>query len=129
MGFLRKRPAPPSQTQTTVFFRVRLGDPSVTYGQHDAYVRYCQNVYIDRCSLTKLFLAEHALRELTQREERLHHKVMALQKAVAIGSDVRSDATNLEDAQTQLETARAQYPGKAQALFQAEYMLPSSLKA
>ncbi|KAJ5138790.1 uncharacterized protein N7515_003638, partial [Penicillium bovifimosum] len=105
--------------QGTVFFRHRDDDDYVIYG-----LLY----YIHRSLLTELFLAEHALRELTQREERLHHKVIALQKAVAIESDGNSYATHLENAQSQLEMARAQYPRKAHDLFLVEYRFPPEMQ-
>lgn len=80
--------------------------------------------FIVRCKLTKLFLAEHALRELTQREETLHHKAIVLQKAMAI----ESNGAQLEKADKQLEEAQAQYSRKEYALYRAISVLRLELK-
>jgi hypothetical protein len=67
--------------------------------------------------VTDLLLAEHALRELTQWEEKLHHSAMALQKAVDIESNqaqpvkataIESTTAQLEKANQQLRQARLQ---------------------
>lgn len=78
--------------------------------------------YLDRLIATDLIIAEHALREQTQREEALKHRVTALQKATAVDFD--SYKTQLEEANEQLEEAKRQYPRKEQALYRAESMLP-----
>ncbi|CAG8215410.1 unnamed protein product [Penicillium nalgiovense] len=54
-----------------------------------------------RYRLTELFLAEHALRELTQREDWLHHKVAALEKAITLGTSMNT--MKFEDAKIALE--------------------------
>lgn len=79
---------------------------------------------IARRKITDLLLAEHALRELTQREETLYRRVIALQKATAI----ESDRAQLNKANEQLEETQAQYPRKEYALYRAESMLASKFK-
>ncbi|KAJ5192858.1 hypothetical protein N7449_009000 [Penicillium cf. viridicatum] len=74
--------------------------------KHD-YLRYGLDS-IARYKLTELFLTEHALRELAQREETLYHRAIALQKAMAI----KSDGGQLEETNKQLEEVQAQYPRK-----------------
>ena len=81
-----------------------------------------QSELVLRSKLIDLFLAEHALRELTQREEWLHHKVMALQKAIAITSNEETDTTEFENANNQLKETQAQYPIREHALHLAECM-------
>ncbi|KAJ5415371.1 hypothetical protein N7465_004066 [Penicillium sp. CMV-2018d] len=78
--------------------------------------------YLDRLIATDSIIAEHALREQTQREEALRHRATALQKATAVDSD--SYKTELEEANEQLEEAKRHYPKKEQALYRAESMLP-----
>ncbi|CRL26222.1 unnamed protein product [Penicillium camemberti] len=76
--------------------------------------------YVLRAKLIELFLAEHALRELTQREEWLHQKVMALQKAIAITPARKTDMTELKTANKQLKKTHAQFPRREYALYLAE---------
>ncbi|KGO68472.1 hypothetical protein PITC_070970 [Penicillium italicum] len=84
--------------------------------------------YALRSTLIELFLAEQALRELTQREEWLHHKVLALQKAMAIASDGKSDMTQFENAKKSLEETQVQYPKREYALYLAECRFHLKLK-
>ena len=78
--------------------------------------------------LTELFLAEHAVRELIQREERLNHKVIALKKAMVIESNENFDATEFDNANQQLKETQAEYPSKEYALYRAEYRFHLSFK-
>jgi hypothetical protein len=91
--------------------------------RYPEYLEYASNCF-KRSDITGLILAEHALRELSQREETLLRKVKALQKAAAI----ESDRTQLENATQQLEEAQAAFPRKERALYQAETMLCLLLK-
>lgn len=84
-----------------------------------------------------MLLAEHALRELSQREESLHHRAMALQKTVAIESDrlqpdkttpVESTRAELENTNQQLKEIRLQYSRKEYALYRATSGLPPYFK-
>lgn len=56
--------------------------------------------------IIEIILADHALRELKQCEEALHHLVTALQKAKTL----ESDSSELDNASEQLERTRAQDP-------------------
>ncbi|CAG8037233.1 unnamed protein product [Penicillium nalgiovense] len=76
--------------------------------------------FLDRSIITDITMAEHALREQTQREETLKYKATAL--------DSDACKTALEEANTQLEKARRQYPRKEQALYRAESMLPPTFR-
>ncbi|KAJ5490345.1 hypothetical protein N7453_011170 [Penicillium expansum] len=84
--------------------------------------------YALRSTLIELFLAEHALRELTQREEWLHHKVIALQKAMAIASNEKSDMTQFKNANNNLKETQAQYPKMEYTLYLAECRFHLELK-
>lgn len=79
---------------------------------------------VDRSIMTDLLLAEQALREHTQREETLHHRVKALQKATTI----TSDNTQLQEAMKQIEEVKSEYPKKEHALYRAESMLGSTIE-
>ncbi|OQE16880.1 hypothetical protein PENFLA_c026G00117 [Penicillium flavigenum] len=81
---------------------------SIGFGGPDHDFLVYGSYRIARYKLTELFIAEHALRELTQLEEKLHHRAIALQKAIAL----ESDGTQLEKANEQLEEAQSQYPRK-----------------
>ncbi|CAG8154536.1 unnamed protein product [Penicillium nalgiovense] len=92
---------------------------------------------IGRERIADVLLAEHALRELSQREETLHHRVMALQKTIAIESDrlqpdkttpVESTRAELEKTNQQLKEFQLQYARKEYALYQATSMLTSYFK-
>ena len=99
--------------------------PVFTLSRNESVLRYgSENVYQSR--LTELFVAEHALREVMQREERLHHKVIALEKAVTLGTNMNT--MQFEDAKIALEESQLQYPIKEWALYQAECRLHSILK-
>ena len=83
-------------------------------------------------TVVDVLLAEHALRELTQREETLHHRSMALQKTIAIESDrlqpdkttaIESTRAELEKTNQQLKEVQLQYARKEQALYEATSML------
>ncbi|KAJ5880585.1 uncharacterized protein N7473_011638 [Penicillium subrubescens] len=74
--------------------------------------------------IIELLLAEHALRELKQREEALKQRSIALQKAKAI----ESDSSELEDANAQLDETRKQIPRKEHDLYGAVSMLTSVLR-
>ncbi|KGO71215.1 hypothetical protein PITC_062960 [Penicillium italicum] len=93
------------------------------YGDDHKILLYGLNS-IARYKLTEIFIAENALRELTQREETLQNRTLALQKAMAI----ESDGAQLEKANQQLEMTQAQYPRKEYALYRAESMLPPKFK-
>lgn len=90
--------------------------------KHD-YLRYGLDS-IARYKLTELFLTEHALRELVQRGEMLHHRAIALQKSMTI----KLNGGQLEKTNKQFEETQAQYPTKEYALCRAEPMLPSKFK-
>ncbi|CDM32087.1 unnamed protein product [Penicillium roqueforti FM164] len=79
----------------------------------------------------ELFIAEHALREQTQREETLNHRAIALQKAIAIDPDPDPDRTQLEirEADEQLEKVKRQRPKKEQGLYRAVSMLRPTWRA
>ncbi|OQE96523.1 hypothetical protein PENNAL_c0001G08597 [Penicillium nalgiovense] len=92
---------------------------------------------IGRERIADVLLAEHALRELSQREETLHHRVMALQKTIAIESDrlqpdkttpVESTRAELEKTNQQLKEFQLQYARKEYALYQATSMLTSTVR-
>ena len=72
-----------------------------------------------------LIIAEHALREQTQREEMLNHRAIALQKAIAIDPDPNPDSTQqVREANEQLERGKkTTFKKKEQALYQAVSML------
>lgn len=80
--------------------------------------------YIVRSKITELFLANLALRELTQREETLHYRAMASQKAVAI----ESNGTQVEKANKELEEAEAQFRRKEYVIYSKETMLEAEFK-
>ncbi|CDM31728.1 unnamed protein product [Penicillium roqueforti FM164] len=105
-----------------------LSNRSMTWhfaGETDVCLQYGLNTeYLFRFRAMDLFLAEHALLEVTQCEETLHHRVIALQKATAI----ESNRAQLEEANKQLEEAQAQYLEKEYALYQAEYALDMHAK-
>lgn len=75
-------------------------------------------------NITEIILADHALRELKQREEALHHRVTALQKAKTL----ESDSSEFDNASEQLEKTRAQVPGKEYELYRAVSMLDPYFK-
>lgn len=81
---------------------------------------------LNRLVAIDLIIAEHALREQTQREEALNHRATALQKATAVDSDPYK--TQLEEANERLEEAKRQCPKKEQALYQTEYMLSRTFR-
>ncbi|KAJ5517187.1 hypothetical protein N7527_008747 [Penicillium freii] len=78
MGFFGR----PMPTPTTFTFDIDDKD-YLKYGPY----------YVLLSKLTEFFLAGQALRELTQREEWLHHKVISLEKAMAIEPSGKSEAT------------------------------------
>lgn len=88
------------------------------------YLLFYRSDSIGPGDIIKLLLAEHALRELKQREEALNHRVTALQKAKAI----EPDSCELEEVNKQLEETRLQFPRKEHDLYGAVSMLTSSLK-
>ncbi|KAJ5926335.1 hypothetical protein N7516_008108 [Penicillium verrucosum] len=86
----------------------------------------------ERETVVDVLLAEQALRELSQAEETLHHRAMALQKTIAIESDrlqpdkttpVESTRVELEKTDQQLKGVQLQYARKEQALHEATSML------
>ncbi|KAJ5101400.1 hypothetical protein NUU61_003622 [Penicillium alfredii] len=85
----------------------------------------CGSHEICQFRLTDLYLAEHALREVAQREEKLHRRVLALQKTMAIESTAtqctatESVSAQLEQANQQLQEAQEQYPRQEYTLYQA----------
>lgn len=98
----------------------RRAHETFVFDEDDTDCLRCGSNYVLDSKLIELFLAEHALRELTQREERLHGKVTALQKAIAITSDENTDTTEFENANNQLKEAQAQCPKREWALYLAE---------
>jgi hypothetical protein len=95
-----------------------------TIYRHDhQYLKYGKTVF-KRSDITDLIRAELALRELSQLEETLLHRVIALQKATAI----ESDRTQLENIKQQLEKTQGCFPRSERALYGAETMLDPSLK-
>jgi hypothetical protein len=99
--------------------------------ENDEVLRYGQE-RICREIVTDVLLAEHALRKLTQREETLHHRAMALQKTIAIESGrvqldkttpVESTSAQLEKANQQLKEVQLQYPRKEDALYRVTSMV------
>jgi hypothetical protein len=94
-----------------------------TYRYNPEYLVYASKRF-RRSDITDLIHAELALRELSQCEETLLHRVQALQKATAI----ESDRTQLENAKQQLEKAQAHFPRMEHALYRAETMLCPLLK-
>lgn len=86
----------------------------------------------ERKIIVNVLLAEHALRELSQVEEMLHHRAMALQKTIAIESDrlqpdkttaVESTRAKLEKTNQQLKEVQLQYAIDEQILHAATSML------
>ena len=115
MGFFGR----PTPTPTPTTF---------TFDRNDKdYLKYGPN-YVLLSKLNEFFFAEQALRELTQREEWLHQKVIALEKAMAIESSGKSDAIQFENANKQLKEIQAQYPRKEYDLYRAEYRFHSIFK-
>jgi hypothetical protein len=74
--------------------------------------------------IIEIILADHALRELKQREEALHHRVTALQKAKIL----ESDSSELDNASEQLKRTRAQVPRMEYGLYRAVSMLDPYFK-
>ncbi len=74
--------------------------------------------------IIEIIVADHALRELKQREEALHHRVTALQKAKTL----ESDSSELDNTSEQLEKTRAQVPRKEYGLYRAVSMLDPYFK-
>lgn len=56
-----------------------MRDTFILDHRDDEFLKYGPDCVL-QSKLTELFLAEHALRELTQREEWLDHKIIALKK-------------------------------------------------
>ena len=92
----------------------------------------CESERIDRGKIVDVLLAEQALREISQREEALHHRALALQKTIAIESDrlqpdkttaVESTRAELDKMNQQLKEAQLQCSRKEYALYQATSML------
>ena len=81
--------------------------------------------YIPHNNVAGLLICEKDLRELIQLEERLDHKVTALQKAAVI----EVDRTQLEAAIQQLEDARKLREMKEYSLYQWEINLDPDIKA
>jgi hypothetical protein len=102
-----------------------LNKPVFTLDKDNSVFKYGSERIL-RSRLTELFLAEHSLRELTQREEWLHHKVAALEKAITLGTSMNT--MQFEDAKIALEKSQLQYPRKEWALYRAEYRFHSVLK-
>lgn len=75
-------------------------------------------------TIIEIILADHALRELKQREEALHHRLTALQKAKTL----ESDSSEFDNANEQLEKTRAQAPEKEYRLYRAVSMLDPYFK-
>lgn len=72
-----------------------------------------------------IVLAEHALRELKQRQEALNKRIIALQKAKEVESD---DSSDLENFDKQLKETRSRVIMKEYELYQAVSMLNSYFK-
>lgn len=83
-------------------FDMRTRETFTFDNDNNRFLKYGSD-YVLRSKLTELFLAEHALRELIQREEWLHHKVIALKKAMVIESNENSDTTEFDNANKQLK--------------------------
>lgn len=81
--------------------------------------------YLQRSGVSELLICEQGLRELFQLEERLGHKVAALQKA----ADIEVDGTQLEEANQQLEETRKLRFRKEHSLYKWEICLHSTIKA
>lgn len=62
------------------------------------------------------FLVERALREFTQREEALHHRVKALEKA----SHIEDDCDLLENFNQELQKIQAEFPAKDHDIYRQE---------
>lgn len=108
-------------------FDMRTRETFKFHKDGDKFLKYGPD-YVLRSKLTELFLAEHALRELIQREEWLHHKVIALKKAMVIESNENSDTTEFDNANKQLQEIQAEYPSKEYALYRAECRFHLSFK-
>ena len=88
------------------------------YRYDHQYLKYGKTVF-KRSDITDLIRAELALRELSQLEETLLYRVIALQKATAI----ESNRAQLENIKQQLEKTQGCFPGSERALYRAETML------
>lgn len=90
---------------------------------NDQYLEFGMNNF-QRSDITDLIRAELALRELSQLEETLLYRAVALQKATAIDSD----RTQLEDTKQLLEKTQSHFPQSEHNLYRAETMLVPALK-
>lgn len=87
----------------------------------------CGSYLILRNTVADLIATEHALRQLTQREERLQYKIAALKKLPPASTG--SDEAEFEEVFKQLQDTQFQYPRQEYALYQAISSLPESFKS
>lgn len=80
---------------------------------------------IEASDIYDILIAEQALRENVQLEERLYNQVKAFRKAAAI----ETYRPQLKEAQKQLEKTRRRYPKKEYDLYQLESLLRLDIKA
>ncbi|KAJ6189492.1 hypothetical protein N7519_004400 [Penicillium mononematosum] len=104
-------------------------------GNYKLLIYGSERIY--RQIIADVLLAEHALCELSQREETLHHRAMALQKTIDIESDrlqpdettaAESTRAELEKTNQQLKEFQLQYARKEHSLYQAISMLTPYFK-
>ncbi|KAJ5868557.1 hypothetical protein N7534_003110 [Penicillium rubens] len=107
------------------------------YSFRDRKYVICGSESVYRERITDVLLAEHALLELSQREEMLHHRATALDKTLAVESDrlqpektnsVESTRTELEKTHQQLKEAQVECARKEYALYEATSMLTPYIK-
>lgn len=94
------------------------------YDSNDVNVLKCPKFRLSHSGFVPFFLAEYALRGLTQREEALQHKAKALEKA----SLIDDNRDQLDYVNQELQKIQAEFTAKEYAIYKNESMYPCPFK-